>query len=131
MPPRGVDGSYPEVFLREARSHDLHEVSPLELPEIAWRTTRHADKSVTKVYQGPPGRGRDKFVSITRCPNGNLLRHESARYRRRLLDGELVDACLTPTGNELATLVRFADAGKGPLLRLQLLEMHRKKAETW
>ena len=132
VPPRQAsDGCYPEAFLRESRSHDLHEISPLGLPEIAWRTTRHPDKNVTKVYQGPPGRNRDKFVRITRCPDGDLLRHESVRYRRRLLDGELVDACLTPTGNELATLVRFGDAGSGPILRLQLLKMQRKDMETW
>ena len=80
LPPRDVSGNFPKAFLQESRAHDLHEVAPLRLPDVPWRTVRHDDMSVTRVYRGPPGRKRDQFVSVTRSSEGELLRHQSCAW---------------------------------------------------
>ena len=145
VPPRDAEGNFPEAFLRSSRAYDASRVVPLHLPAIPWRTARLGDGSVCATYDAGSYRQRlqpnelgsgqelrqGAFVTVTRDAEGVLLKHETAHFRRKQLAGDLVAACLTPSANELVTLIYFSSAGEGPLLRLQLLDLRHESSQTW
>ena len=121
-------GSYSKVYLKAARRWDKERVRPLRLPEQPWRTTRLDNGHVVRLYNEPKAdASQSEVVSITRDGRGVLLRHATCEYNHKRVHGRIVNACLTPTGQELATLMRFDDVPEGSQLRLQTMPLANKE----
>ena len=107
--PSRAPGSYSKAYLKAARRWDRERVRPLRLPDQPWRMTRLDNGHVVRLYNEPKtDASQSEVISITRDDKGVLLRHATCQYNHKRVHGRIVNACLTPTGQELATLMRFA-----------------------
>jgi hypothetical protein len=114
----GPPGSYSNAFRRAAARWEHERVIPLKLPAQPWRTTRFENGDVERLYGEPKQEAHASDVTaITRDADGVLMRHATYVYTHKRVHGTLLNACLNPTADELAVLMRFNDVPEGPQLR--------------